>query len=1019
MLVKNRPRRPINGLLVAVSVGDLMGTEEEAVALGGRIRDRVNEVMSRLKMNVPVYVLFTKADLLAGFVETFADLTKGDRGQVWGFTHAVDESRGDARALFGSRFDELLGQLEARSLWRLTQERRAEARGRIYQFPQQFAALRQNLSEFVGTLFAETGVEENPFLRGCYFTSGTQEGSPIDRVMNAMAEAFGIRQALRRPLEPAQEGKSYFLRELFSGVIFPDEKLAVRSAKELKRQQTLRLAYAGAALAVAVALFFLPLIAFFKNRSLIGDVRDHAADVAKDMAAGAPASAVFMRLDPLRADLDNLVTWEKDGAPWSLRLGMYQGSRLLPAARDVYATILQRTLVKPLLQADSAALRAFVEQQEVSNPSRAEFAQAFDLLKLHLVLTGPRAAGEPSPDAPLQAFIAGQLRARAAQRLGSSPELTRVNAAHAQLYARLLGESPPPLLSRDEGLVRRARASLKSLSPAALALERLVAEVAREEEDFTLSNLLGGVTSKLRSTGHVRAAFTRRGWEERVRPRLEAGLSAADAWVPGPTAARRDEGADASALALRNEYFQQYIQEWRGFLESISVAAPASSAEALALLEELTRGKPPPLGRLFQGVAYQVRLEEGGAAGAVEEVGEKFAQTVRKKLGAQATRAASVEAALRSPDNLLEPRDVADAFSGFTRFGTPPPKPPEGAGGGGGTPGAPLDAYQEQLEFLRDALRGDLENPEDHGPLLTRLQTARVAVKSLIDSQETGWRPRLEALLWPPIEALSQSSTRDLAAGTSAKWCSTVVASFDKRLASRYPFSRHGHDAAIADVGEFYRPDAGTVDAFYLQVLKNDVLRSGDNYEFAHRLGNVAATIYRPQLLQFLKRSHDITETLFPPNEKDPLTEFSVHIRPSPKVASITFTVDGQRVSYQNGPEEWHTFQWPGKGKVLGASLWVRSNKGVSETVEQEGEWGLFRLLEAGVLQAAPGQRTFSVTWRIQSLDTEVTLDVRPSRAESPFLGPHGGKHLQLLEPFRAPGVVPPRGVGKSGGCAG
>src|SRR5262249_5600671 len=157
------------------------------------------------------------------------------RGQLWGFTHSFDDSRAEPKALFDARFNELLGQLEARSLWRLTQERRAEARGRIYQFPQQFAVLRQNLAEFVGAVFADSGQEERPFLRGCYFTSGTQEGSPIDRVMNAMAEAFGIRKTLRRPTEPAGEGKSYFLRELFSGVIFPDEKLAVRNARELKR----------------------------------------------------------------------------------------------------------------------------------------------------------------------------------------------------------------------------------------------------------------------------------------------------------------------------------------------------------------------------------------------------------------------------------------------------------------------------------------------------------------------------------------------------------------------------------------------------------------------------------------------------------------------------------------------------------------------------------------------------------------------------------------------------------------
>ena len=39
MLAKNRPRRPLNGLLVAVSVGDFVELDEEgSAALGQRIR---------------------------------------------------------------------------------------------------------------------------------------------------------------------------------------------------------------------------------------------------------------------------------------------------------------------------------------------------------------------------------------------------------------------------------------------------------------------------------------------------------------------------------------------------------------------------------------------------------------------------------------------------------------------------------------------------------------------------------------------------------------------------------------------------------------------------------------------------------------------------------------------------------------------------------------------------------------------------------------------------------------------
>ena len=90
MLKRTRAKKPVNGLIVAVSVGDIIGIdEEETIQLAQRLRERVDEVMERLKMIVPVYLMFTKCDLLAGFVDMFGDLSKTDRGQIWGFTTPV------------------------------------------------------------------------------------------------------------------------------------------------------------------------------------------------------------------------------------------------------------------------------------------------------------------------------------------------------------------------------------------------------------------------------------------------------------------------------------------------------------------------------------------------------------------------------------------------------------------------------------------------------------------------------------------------------------------------------------------------------------------------------------------------------------------------------------------------------------------------------------------------------------------------------------------------------------------
>jgi type VI secretion system protein ImpL len=142
-----------------------------------------------------------------------------------------------------------------------------------------------------------------------------------------------------------------------------------------------------------------------------------------------------------------------------------------------------------------------------------------------------------------------------------------------------------------------------------------------------------------------------------------------------------------------------------------------------------------------------------------------------------------------------------------------------------------------------------------------------------------------------------------------------------------------------------------------------------------------------------------------------------VHIQPAAKTASVSLTVDGQTYEYRNGPEEWHSFQWPGAGNSPGAVLRVRSNKGVVETLQQEGEWGLFRLFEEASVRASNGARVFTLVWRIPSLDTEVAIDIRPARGDSPFVGGVKGQKAQLLMPFRAPGVTPPPDLGHGAGC--
>jgi len=120
LLKRTRPKKPINGVILAVSATDLLGTEEELADLGATLRERIDELCGRLDMVVPVYLLVTKCDLIAGFVEIFGDLKDRERGQIWGFTLPVVDRGHEAHVdAFAEQFDELAEVLERHALVRL------------------------------------------------------------------------------------------------------------------------------------------------------------------------------------------------------------------------------------------------------------------------------------------------------------------------------------------------------------------------------------------------------------------------------------------------------------------------------------------------------------------------------------------------------------------------------------------------------------------------------------------------------------------------------------------------------------------------------------------------------------------------------------------------------------------------------------------------------------------------------------------------------------------------------------
>jgi len=447
-LVKRfRPRRPLNGALVTISVSDLMlWNEDERRRYAWHVRARIAELYERLGARFPVYLLVTKADLLAGFMDLFGELDAAGRARVWGATFDLAADGfilGSPGQRFAGEFRALEERLYGELLERLQEESDLQRRAAAYRFPQQFRSLGTLLEQFLDAAFI--GVPDAPeaMLRGVYFTSGTQEGNPIDRVLGALARSF----RLERPANPGApsapgSGKSFFLARLLREVIFAESGLAGSDQRLEKRVQWARaLAYAGIA-ALSTALAALWTASFFANREFVSAAGARAAEAKQELARLGPPrrgdeAQLLRALNSLRTLPGGYADWRGGGVPVS-DAGLSQVGKIGAQAQRAYRYALTDALFPRLALALEDEIR-----QGLSSPTQEglrEALQAYQSLY---------AGGKPDP----------KLLQAAAQRGWKLPDADSA-ALLGHLRAGMEESAPEMRHPQDEAIIREARQKL-------------------------------------------------------------------------------------------------------------------------------------------------------------------------------------------------------------------------------------------------------------------------------------------------------------------------------------------------------------------------------------------------------------------------------------------------------------------------------------------------------------------------------------------------------------------------------
>lgn len=957
LLKRNRRRRPINGAIVAISLLDLLSqTEEERILHAKTIRSRIDELMDKLEIRFPIYLMFTKTDLVSGFSEFFADLGKDEREQVWGISlpNAPQASQSPDFDYLEQEYDKLFERIYDRVLARMQQETDVARRGAIQGFPQQMENLKAIIDSFIKQTFVKNRYQFQPYLRGMYFTSGTQDGTPIDRLMTSVSAGFGF--APQAVQQSQQQGKSYFIGQLFKNVIFPESELVGANRKyETMIRWVQRASYAGFA-AVAVIMFFVWAGSFTRNEMFMQEVQGYIAEYRAEKKrlnkwSNDPRTVLPVLNTLARAS----VVYDQEKHPWLSGLGLYDGN-VDEAADKAYHQQLRALLLPKLMHQLESTLQKGHRGGDLYNTFRTYVMfQKLEHMDKQLVADWFKSRWQTS------------LRGQATTRKQLETHL-----------AALLSLELEPVKLKPQ-LVRATRSLLLRVPVS----QRIYSRIKTNPKYMVKVNLLNefgvGVRNTFKSDAKTQRVlqtpylFTQQAYEN-IDLTPESPVIAEivnEKWVlTDDKSAKVDfikDDLDEISRKVKEHYLADYARHWKKVYQALDIKPFTSIKNANDVLASFTDPVYSPLMTILQVGKTNTQLSNPVFANLAEDNKEGAAGKLTGFAAAN-TKWTRVDKEFRSLNNLLRESS----------------KNP-----------APVNAILARVQQLYDFVN-ELSVSPDPGKAAFDIARARYQsgtgnpITSLYAYAKNTpqpvkrWLSNLSRQTW---KVVLQSAHQYV----NAEWRTSIYEPYKRALAGRYPIKRNAQDElALFDFIEFFKPE-GTVDKFYLTYLKPFVNTRGKNWtskvvdDFS--LGLSSRTLAQVQKAQLIKN------IFFRSNPAMPSLSFQLKPhKMDKKDARFTLELGNKRIVYSHGPKFWKTLNWIGDDEHNRVRIIFEDLDERESSKNYEGPWAWFRLQDHSVLKKTRKSNVYLVTYKIRKpgsrgndLAHAVTYQIKAKSVNNPF----------------------------------
>lgn len=954
-------RLPARSVVVCVSIERMLApnTSEQIRALAQSLNERLRQLSQTLGISLPVYVLFTKIDNIGPFAEYAGRLSEEEvKLPIGSLLSSLDTGSGlyteQATTQLSARFDQLVYALSEFRLDILSRSGELQELARAYEFPRDLRKLRTGIVSFLAEVARPSQIGVNPFLRGFFFTgmrahmvedileigatAQPQPSAPINAGATRIFSLAGQSPQVAAPPPTRRSGARkvpqwVFLPHLFSNILLAD-KSALETSRASTRTSFLKRALLTCVSAMILLLLLLATISFFGNRALEQRVADAARTPVSPVAAGTFASLGDLQsLENLRAVLDELGRYRKDGPPVLDRMGLYRGEALYPVACQAYADKFRSLLLAPTQQNILTGLRAV----PATPTPDADYSATYRPLKAYLITVT-----NPDPDSPQDTidFLPAALSTAWAGNATPPADVAPLAQTQFTFYANLL-PADGACMGRASGLrdgaaVNQARAYLNGFQGFQHVYQSMVAAANRKVPGFNFNAKFPGSSQYIIDSYPVQGAFTKPGFAFMQDAILHPeAYSRGEEWVLGPSSGPPIDRAVLSGQ-LKTAYTNDFIQTWRTYLAKAQFVPYKNFADAGLKLSALDSNTSAML-ELFS-------LISANTAVAAPEIANVF----------------------QAPQAVVPPSSPDNRFIAPTN-----------------------QAYIQGLQGLEGAVKNltlnatSANDPAAAAPVTQAAVTAEQAAENLRNSfvpDPAGSMDKISyTLLVAPIESaknLAAQAPAGAAGGGAKNFCAQSAPVFAK-----FPFNPQSSvEASTEEVAQIFAPGSGTFAQFYNTSLRTLVVQQGAHYQPAPG----SAVRISPQFLAFLDHAQRISTSLYPSGNQPSLDFTLTEVKGSGAVDAV-LSIDGKQISAGGQTASFHWVSQPS------STITLATQKNTAPRMT--GPWSVFHFGFAAP-QVSPNRLKFFFSFNNQAPEV-VLFDA--SGPGAPLLNPEFMKEFHCV----------------------